>query len=93
MSVATLLASYVLVNKFVRRLNGWYYDLKVGNKKTLLPPGDMGWPLIGNIIPFIKDLSSGQLDSFINKLVSKFEIFPFLCFFPFLLSYSSPSLL
>nr|KYP36034.1 Ent-kaurenoic acid oxidase 2 [Cajanus cajan] len=72
MSVATLLASYVLVNKFVRRLNGWYYDLKVGNKKTLLPPGDMGWPLIGNIIPFIKDLSSGQLDSFINKLVSKY---------------------
>nr|KYP48204.1 Ent-kaurenoic acid oxidase 2 [Cajanus cajan] len=72
MSVATLLASYVLLNKFVRRLNGWYYDLKLGNKQSLLPPGDMGWPLIGNMIPFIKVLSSGQLDSFINNFVSKY---------------------
>lgn len=70
-SVATLLASYVFLNKTVRRLNEWYYNLKLG-KKLCLPPGDMGWPFIGNLIPFVKDLCSGHLDSFINNLVSKY---------------------
>ncbi|GAU44943.1 hypothetical protein TSUD_351580 [Trifolium subterraneum] len=31
----------------------------------------MGWPLIGNLLAFIKDFSSGQPDSFINNLILK----------------------
>ncbi|RDX68842.1 Beta-amyrin 11-oxidase, partial [Mucuna pruriens] len=63
MSASTLLACYVFVDKFVRRLNG---------NNTLLPPGDMGWPLIGNLIPCMIALSSGRVDSFINNFVSKY---------------------
>ncbi|KAJ1409556.1 Cytochrome P450 [Sesbania bispinosa] len=31
----------------------------------------MGWPLIGNLLTFLKDFSSGHPDSFINNLVLK----------------------
>ncbi|XP_027907218.1 beta-amyrin 11-oxidase-like isoform X2 [Vigna unguiculata] len=72
MIVATFLACYIFVKKIVRKSNEWYYDMKLGNKHGLLPPGDMGWPLIGNIIPFIKDFNSGHPDSFINNLHSKY---------------------
>ncbi|XP_052724183.1 beta-amyrin 11-oxidase [Vigna angularis] len=72
MIVATFLAFYILVKKIVRKLNGWYYDTKLGNKHSLLPPGDMGWPFIGNIFSFIKHFSSGHPDSFIHNLVSKY---------------------
>jgi len=75
MIVATFLACYIFVKKIVRKSNEWYYDMKLGNKHGLLPPGDMGWPLIGNIIPFIKDFNSGHPDSFINNLHSKFKSF------------------
>jgi len=75
MIVATLLACYIFVKKIVRKSNEWYYDMKLGNKHGLLPPGHMGWPLIGNIIPFIKYFNSGHPDSFINNLVSKFISF------------------
>ena len=73
MSAATLLACYFLLHTFGRRLNGWYYDMKLGEKQRLLPPGDMGWPLIGNMLSFLRDFRSGtgQPDSFIQSLVSR----------------------
>ncbi|KAK2406183.1 beta-amyrin 11-oxidase [Trifolium repens] len=71
-SIATLLACYVFLNKFVRNFNGWYYHLTLRNKEYPLPPGDMGWPLIGNLLTFIKDFSSGQPDSFITNLILKY---------------------
>ncbi|KAJ1427963.1 Cytochrome P450 [Sesbania bispinosa] len=69
---ATLLACYIFVVKFLRRLNGWYYDLKLKNKQYPLPPGDMGWPLIGNLLAFMKDFSSAHPNSFINNLILKY---------------------
>ncbi|XP_027336886.1 beta-amyrin 11-oxidase-like [Abrus precatorius] len=71
-SAATLFACYFFVCKFLRGLNGWYYDLKLRNKQYPLPPGDMGWPLFGNMLTFLKDFSSGHADSFINNLVSRY---------------------
>ncbi|XP_027336880.1 beta-amyrin 11-oxidase-like [Abrus precatorius] len=72
MSAATLLTCYVLVFQFLRKLNGWYYNLRVMNKQYPLPPGDMGWPLIGTLSTFMKDFLSGRPDSFINSLVSRY---------------------
>ncbi|MED6147186.1 hypothetical protein PIB30_041769 [Stylosanthes scabra] len=74
MSGATLLACYFVVNIFGRRVNEWYYDFKLGRKHRLLPPGDMGWPLIGKTWFFIKHLTSGNAhpDLFLNDLVSKY---------------------
>ncbi|MED6170635.1 hypothetical protein PIB30_032919 [Stylosanthes scabra] len=73
MSGATLLACYFVVNTMGRRLNEWYYDFKLGDKRRLLPPGDMGWPLIGKTMFFIKHLRSGctHPDLFINDLLFK----------------------
>ncbi|XP_004510263.1 beta-amyrin 11-oxidase-like [Cicer arietinum] len=72
MCIATLLACYIFVNKIVKNLNGWYYTLKLRNKDYPLPPGHMGWPLIGNLFTFIQDFSSGQPDSFITNLILKY---------------------
>nr|QBC36431.1 beta-amyrin 11-oxidase [Glycyrrhiza glabra] len=72
MSAATLLVCDIIGSKFVRNLNGWYYDVKLRRKKHPLPPSDMGWPLIGNLLSFIKHFSSGHPDSFINNLLLKY---------------------
>ncbi|XP_004510262.1 beta-amyrin 11-oxidase-like [Cicer arietinum] len=72
MCIGTLLACYIFVNKIVKNLNGWYYNLKLRNKDYPLPPGHMGWPLIGNLFTFIQDFSSGQPDSFITNLILKY---------------------
>ncbi|KAK2406182.1 beta-amyrin 11-oxidase [Trifolium repens] len=71
-SITTLLACYVFLNKFVRNLNGWYYHLKLRNKEYPLPPGDMGWPLIGNLLTFYKDLYFGKPNSLINNFILKY---------------------
>jgi len=83
MSVTTLLACYVFVSKVMKNLNGWYYDLKFKNKQYPLPPGDMGWPCIGNLWTFFKYFSSGRRETFINDIVLKslsFSLSFWLCF-------------
>ncbi|XP_045807995.1 beta-amyrin 11-oxidase-like [Trifolium pratense] len=69
---ATLLACYFYVNIFVWRLNEWYYNMKLRKKQYPLPPGHLGWPLIGNMIAFVRDFKSGRPDSFINNLISRY---------------------
>jgi ent-kaurenoic acid hydroxylase len=80
-SITTLLACYVFLNKFVRNLNGWYYHLKLRNKEYPLPPGDMGWPLIGNLLTFYKDLYFGKPNSLINNFIRKYLSFSHLFFY------------
>ncbi|KAI4327251.1 hypothetical protein L6164_019735 [Bauhinia variegata] len=62
---ATVLGAYLFVFKLLRNVNGWYYHVKLGKKQQPLPPGDMGWPLVG------KAFKSEDPDSFINKLISR----------------------
>lgn len=66
----SLLACFC-VKSCVWRLNEWYYNVKHGKNQYSLPPGHMGWPLIGNMLSFVKDFSSGHPDSFINNLISR----------------------
>ncbi|XP_027352646.1 beta-amyrin 11-oxidase-like [Abrus precatorius] len=68
-----LLAGYVYASIFYKGLNGCYYALKLGKKKHYsLPPGDMGWPLIGNIVFFMRLFYSQDPNSFLDNLVSKY---------------------
>ncbi|QHO44902.1 Beta-amyrin 11-oxidase [Arachis hypogaea] len=67
MSGATLLAWYFLLNTLGRRLNEWYYDFKLGDKHRLLPPGDMGWPLLDNTWHYFK-----HPHLFMDNLLSKY---------------------
>ncbi|XP_004510260.1 beta-amyrin 11-oxidase-like [Cicer arietinum] len=67
-----LLGWYIFGKKVVRNMNEWYYDNKLRKKEYPLPPGDMGWPIVGNLWPFYKYFSSGQPDTFINNIVNKY---------------------
>ncbi|KAK6918116.1 Cytochrome P450 [Dillenia turbinata] len=53
-------------------VNSWIHESKLGEKQYLLPPGDMGWPLIGNMWSFLRAFKSSDPDSFINSFVSRF---------------------
>ncbi|XVF52396.1 hypothetical protein PTKIN_Ptkin05aG0014900 [Pterospermum kingtungense] len=47
---------------------------RMGKKKMnrSLPPGDMGWPLIGNMLSFVRAFKSQNPESFINNLKQRY---------------------
>ncbi|KAH7689862.1 steroid 22-alpha-hydroxylase protein [Dioscorea alata] len=45
---------------------------KGGDKAAKLPPGTMGWPLIGHTIPFMQPHSSASLGLFVEKNIAKY---------------------
>ncbi|VFR00088.1 unnamed protein product [Cuscuta campestris] len=57
-----------------RRVNGWYYErAKLGKEKSSsLPPGDLGWPFIGNMWSFLSAFKSPHPDSFISSFLSRY---------------------
>ncbi|XP_059427765.1 beta-amyrin 11-oxidase-like [Corylus avellana] len=70
--VAGLLSGWAFVFRFLKSVNEWYYVGRMGEVALSLPPGDLGWPFLGNMLPFIKSLSAGDPNSFINSLVSRY---------------------
>ncbi|XP_038686079.1 beta-amyrin 11-oxidase-like [Tripterygium wilfordii] len=57
-----------LVYWLMKNANELYYCL---GKKNL-PPGDMGWPLIGNTLSFSRAFKSANPESFLENLVSRY---------------------
>ncbi|XP_068669743.1 ent-kaurenoic acid oxidase 1-like [Aristolochia californica] len=57
----------------LKRINGWRYERGLGEKRLQLPPGDMGWPFIGNMFAFLRAFKTGNPDSFIGSFVKRFE--------------------
>ncbi|CAL9197595.1 ent-kaurenoic acid oxidase 1 [Musa acuminata AAA Group] len=57
----------------LRRLHEWVQEVGLGEKRRHLPPGDMGWPIIGNMWAFLRAFKSGQPDSFIASFVRRFN--------------------
>ncbi|KAK8640006.1 hypothetical protein V6N13_138372 [Hibiscus sabdariffa] len=70
--LAVVLGIYVFLFGFVRKINEWRHVSSLGEKKYSLPPGEMGWPIIGNIWPFLKAFRSNDPDSFIYNLVQRY---------------------
>ncbi|KAL4309008.1 hypothetical protein GQ457_01G033260 [Hibiscus cannabinus] len=71
--LAVVVGAYVLLSGFPKKINEWYYVVRLGKKKhSSLPPGDMGWPFIGNIVSFLRAFRSDDPDSFINDLVHRY---------------------
>ncbi|XP_021278869.1 beta-amyrin 11-oxidase-like [Herrania umbratica] len=69
--VAVLAGTYVFLFGFLRKLNEWYCVSRLGKKQNPLPPGDMGWPFIGNMWSFLRAFKSQDPDSFINNLIKR----------------------
>ncbi|KAK4476478.1 hypothetical protein RD792_015632 [Penstemon davidsonii] len=63
----------LLILKWVLKiLNCWYYERNLGDKKYDLPPGDLGWPFIGNMWSFLRAFKSNNPESFIASFVYRF---------------------
>ncbi|MED6134602.1 Ent-kaurenoic acid oxidase 1 [Stylosanthes scabra] len=62
----------VLVLMVKKNVNWWLYESKLGDKQYSLPPGDMGWPFIGNMWSFLRAFKSSDPDSFLSAFVSRF---------------------
>ncbi|KAG9139533.1 hypothetical protein Leryth_019255 [Lithospermum erythrorhizon] len=70
-----ILGGFVTIKWVLKSINMWYYEkYKLGGDKkySLLPPGDMGWPLIGNMWSFLLAFKSSNPDSFISSFVTRF---------------------
>ncbi|KAK8614212.1 hypothetical protein V6N13_122581 [Hibiscus sabdariffa] len=73
LDVLSLILAVVLgIYVFLKKINEWRHVSSLGEKKHSLPPGDMGWPIIGNIWPFLKAFRSNDPDSFIYNLVQRY---------------------
>lgn len=55
----------------VRSVNCWYYERKLGERRYELPPGDFGWPFIGNMWSFLRAFKSTSPDSFISSFLHR----------------------
>ncbi|GFZ02881.1 cytochrome P450, family 88, subfamily A, polypeptide 3 [Actinidia rufa] len=56
-----------------RVVNWWVYERVLGEKiRWSLPPGDLGWPFIGNMWAFLRAFKSTNPDSFISSFVNSY---------------------
>jgi len=69
----------LVLRSILKNVNWWLYESKLGVKQYSLPPGDMGWPFIGNMWSFLRAFKSKDPDSFISSFVSRYSTI-FACF-------------
>ncbi|GAB4825184.1 Ent-kaurenoic acid oxidase 1 [Ancistrocladus abbreviatus] len=65
--IAVLVLVYVL-----RRANSWIHEGKLGVKRFSLPPGDLGWPFVGNMFSFLRAFKSTNPDSFMSSFFTRY---------------------
>ncbi|KAF7828546.1 beta-amyrin 11-oxidase-like [Senna tora] len=73
MVLITSVGVYIVVFGIVRNINQWVYVERVKHKLAYpLPPGHMGWPLLGNFLSLLTAFKSSNPESFINNLISRY---------------------
>ncbi|XP_050238573.1 ent-kaurenoic acid oxidase 1-like [Mercurialis annua] len=60
------------VTWLLKRANGWLYETHLGEMRHSLPPGDLGWPFIGNMLPFLRAFKSPDPESFMRNLTARY---------------------
>ncbi|XP_062098807.1 ent-kaurenoic acid oxidase 2-like [Humulus lupulus] len=66
------LVSLLVLKWLLKNVNWLLYETKLGDKQYSLPPGDLGWPFLGNMWTFLRAFKSSDPDSFISTFVSRF---------------------
>lgn len=62
---------FAVVKWAAKSFNEWIYEAKLGERRMALPPGDLGWPLIGNMLGFLRAFKSKNPETFIDSYVSR----------------------
>jgi len=62
-----------ILRTLLKSVNWLLYEAKLGSKQYSLPPGDMGWPLIGNMWSFLRAFKSNDPDSFMASFVKRYN--------------------
>nr|AYP67587.1 ent-kaurenoic acid oxidase [Paeonia suffruticosa] len=65
-------AGFWAVKWVLSRANSYFYETQLGDDRFSLPPGDLGWPFIGNMWSFLRAFKSSNPDSFISTFVYRF---------------------
>ncbi|KAL8159263.1 hypothetical protein V2J09_000800 [Rumex salicifolius] len=67
---AALTVAVVMV---LKRVNWLVYEVvRLGEKRHNLPPGDLGWPFVGNMLSFLRALRDSHPESFMSSYFTRY---------------------
>ncbi|XP_045800380.1 ent-kaurenoic acid oxidase 1-like [Trifolium pratense] len=72
LTFGAIIGALLVLRALLKNVNWLLYESKLGRKQYTLPPGDMGWPLIGNMWSFLRAFKSNDPDSFMASFVKRF---------------------
>lgn len=64
-----------ILRTLLKSVNWLLYEAKLGAKQYSLPPGDMGWPIVGNMWSFLRAFKSNDPDSFMASFVKRYKFY------------------
>ncbi|CAN1128493.1 Ent-kaurenoic acid oxidase 1 [Linum perenne] len=72
--IAVVVVVIVSLKWSAKRLNVWWYEAELPEEeiRQRLPPGDYGFPIIGNMWSFLSAFKSDDPDSFLRTFISRY---------------------
>ncbi|GLJ22337.1 hypothetical protein SUGI_0420520 [Cryptomeria japonica] len=72
-TVVVIVCGIYTIYYALRMFNSWWYKPTLKKDSAPLPPGDMGWPFLGNMLSFLRAFKSTNPEAFISSFVSRFR--------------------